>query len=131
MAAREHRWLATPDRGLLAVSGHPDDGETYIEIEPMSDTRGERVVRWHRGTHIFGRALSHPMIGEHLDPGHTHWSIEDRAEYWIEFVSEVNLAAYLRGERTHADGRPLTEYVRIRHAWLAPIEGIPTPRTGT
>jgi hypothetical protein len=113
----------------IVVPGYPDDGGLYVEIGPVSDTRGERVVTWYRGQHIYGRALSDPMSGEHLDPRHER-PVEDRVAYWVEFVSEVNLAAYLRGERADADGQPLTEYVRTTRIWLAPVEGIPTPRAG-
>lgn len=129
MTAQPIRWVATPEGGIAATVGCPDDGRLYGEITPTSDTAGERVVEWRRGEHIFGRALTHPEIGSRLRGGRK-WPIEDQATYWIEFVSDVDLAAYLRGERSDADGHSLVRYVPIDHAWLAPLDGVPSQRTG-
>lgn len=130
MTARARRYVATPDgRGIVATAGYPDDGGAYLDIDPMTDTRGESVVRWVRGGHIYGRALSDPAPGAHLH-GNAGWPIEDLADYWIEFISDDDLGAWLRGQRVDGSGEPLVKYVRIRHVWLMPTDSIPAPRAG-
>lgn len=121
MTARRSQLLATPTGGLASTAGCPDDGREYGEIGPATDTLGERVVKWHQGEHTYGRAVSEPTPGEHIDKG---WSIDRRAAYWIHFVSDDDLAAYLRGDKS------VGIWVRTTRAWLVPNDAIPPQRAG-
>jgi hypothetical protein len=108
------------DTGPVTTPGCPADGREYTEIEPSTDTLGERIVKYHEGAHTFGRAVSHPTPGEHIKPD---WPVDKRAAYWVRFVSDDDLGAYLRGDQT------VGIWVRITRVWLVPNDGVPAQRT--
>lgn len=111
------QFYADPDGALVETAGYPNDGGTYRDIEPMTDTNGERIVWWFEGIHRWGYAISDPTPGAHLPKVQQDlWRPEDRlrkmSTYWIYAVRDEDLPGHLRGEAVE---RML---VPIEFAWL-------------
>lgn len=131
MSARPLLRESIPGADLTVdVIGCPDDGREYIEIEPDTPVKGARVV-WYstnRHGHRWGYIVSAwPLAGEHvLDRSRP---IEDRALYWLEVVADEDMPEYLRAEGREAQVQAMI-LVATNVAWLAPVEGIPSQRSG-
>jgi len=117
MAWPSRMWF-TPQNAIEVTVGYPDDGRTYGEIGPMTDTLGERVVWFHRGVHHYGFATSDPIPGEHIDTIRRTRGLRGRALYWIYVVRDGDMPKKLRGQTAPE------ALVPIQNAWLVPVDPV-------
>lgn len=119
------QFYADPDGALVETAGYPNDGGTYLDIDPMSDTNGQRVVWWLNGHH-WGYALSDPVPGAHLPKVQQDgWSADQRlrkmALYWIYAVRDEDLPRHLVGDLS------VRMLVPIEFAWLVALPSSQRP----